>query len=463
MTDDKDKAAPTKKDDAEAPEGKGSAKAAAPSEEAKSEAKSEPPAPRAEAEDAPQDDAKEDAEKPAPVAAKSAPENDAAKPIEKGEPTGAAWAVPLVRFDAWWTKLEARLVLAVLAAEIFSITLWVLLKGLSNAYQPGSPDVSGLVFRGTVTAIVLGYVTHRVLRPKSESDAAAVKRHQIGVTVAVVAGLFGGRLWAGSGAVYFSNLLNWLQGASSLTLIGGLRGVATRLTLWVALLGASLATGQGKHINVDVAMRFLPLKMRVPVAVLGWMMAALVCVSASYGFVDFLAIADYDVPQQGPCESDPATTCTYSLGHRLSEVAHDMRRDFFLLRRQVALDARTAPKVLAGQKYSDYLHAAGWNEWFDAGDWTAYFPADAVAGQRMDESDPAATRLPMLNVPGTGENTNGLLRREVDFVFPFGLLMIALRFLLRSILAITGHVKVDPDAAHDDPGIESAHPDKEAT
>ena len=56
---------------------------------------------------------------------------------------------------------------------------------------------------------------------------------------------------------YFSNALNWLQSASTLTLLGGLRGLATRFTLWLALLGASLATAQGKHINVDVVMRFL--------------------------------------------------------------------------------------------------------------------------------------------------------------------------------------------------------------
>ena len=45
--------------------------------------------------------------------------------------------------------------------------------------------------------------------------------------------------------------------------------------------------------------------------------------------------------------------------------------------------------------------------------------------------------------------------REVNFVFSFGLLVIGLRFILRSLLAIAGWVKVDPNAAHGDE--ESAH------
>jgi len=42
----------------------------------------------------------------------------------------------------------------------------------------------------------------------------------------------------------------------------------TRLTLWLALLGGSIATAKGKHINIDVVMRFLTPRMRIPVAVL---------------------------------------------------------------------------------------------------------------------------------------------------------------------------------------------------
>jgi hypothetical protein len=140
-----------------------------------------------------------------------------------------------------------------------------------------------------------------------------------------------------------------------------------------------------------------------------------------------------------------------------------MGRDLFLLGRQMSLDLKTGPRVLGGNKYKDYLHPAEWNAWLKAGGWTDYFAADDVNGQLMDETDANATRLPIVNIPGTGEDTNGLLRRDADFIFPFGLLMIAIRFLIRSILAIAGYVKVDPDAIHGDPEILAAHPGKEIT
>jgi len=51
-------------------------------------------------------------------------------------------------------------------------------------------------------------------------------------------------------------------------------------------------------------------------------------------------------------------------------------------------------------------------------------------------------------VPGTGEAAPGLLVRELDFVFPFGLLVIAMKLLLRIVLILSGRIEVDPDAAH---------------
>jgi TRAP-type C4-dicarboxylate transport system permease small subunit len=396
-------------------------------------------------------------------AAKKAKSTDEPPPAAKDAPKpkdgeGLAWAKPLVAFDAWWTKWEARLVLAVLGAEIVALSVWVLLKGLSSEWRPGGADASGLVWRGAIGAVALGLIANRVLRPKDAKDAGARRTHQIGVSAAIVLGMVAARFWGSTGSEYFSNFLNWLQSASSLTLIGGLRGVATRLTLWVALLGASLATAQGKHINVDVVMRYVPVKLRVPIAVLGWMTAGLVCATGAYGFVDHLAIAEYRVMEQGPCDANPLETCTFTFGDRMKKVRHEARRDLFLLGRQASLDLKTLPKVLGGTKYKDYLKAKDWNEWLTAEEgWTEYFPKEDVEGQKLDESDPAATRLPIVNVPGGNEDSNGLMRRDADFIFPFGLLMIALRFLLRSILALTGWVKVDPDAAHGDPDIQSAH------
>ena len=125
--------------------------------------------------------------------------------------------------------------------------------------------------------------------------------------------------------------------------------------------------------------------------------------------------------------------------------------------RQTSLDLKTIGVVLGGHDYNNYLKPKEWNDWLKGGNWGEHFAQADVDGQLMDESDPKATRLPVINVPGTGENTQGLLIRDLDFVFPFGLLMIALRFLLRCVLAILGLVKVDPDAAHGDVDIEKHH------
>ena len=47
--------------------------------------------------------------------------------------------------------------------------------------------------------------------------------------------------------------------------------------------------------------------------------------------------------------------------------------------------------------------------------------------------------------------------RECNFVFAFGLLVISIRFVLRSLLAIAGWVKVDPNAAHGDEELAHIH------
>ena len=49
------------------------------------------------------------------------------------------------------------------------------------------------------------------------------------------------------------------------------------LTLWLALLGGSLATGAGKHIHIDVIFRFLPARARRPAAIFNYLVAAAVC------------------------------------------------------------------------------------------------------------------------------------------------------------------------------------------
>src|SRR5262245_32001450 len=121
------------------------------------------------------------------------------------------WGEHVARADAAWQRLEARVCAGVLVAEIASLTLWISLKGLSTDYVPGA-NASGLVYRSIVTAAVLGTGVHLATRRKHE------RVHRIATTAAVVVGLVAGRLWSHAGVGYASNVLNWLQNASSLML-----------------------------------------------------------------------------------------------------------------------------------------------------------------------------------------------------------------------------------------------------
>ncbi len=388
---------------------------------------------------------------------------------QETQQTVRAWGAPLARFDARWTRLEARLAAAVLLSEIVALCAWISLKGLSAEYSvasQGEKNVSGLVFRGLLGAIVLGLIALRATRasvariPASDpAHRAAVVRQNVIVSAAVVAGLACGRLWANGGVGYFENFLNWMQSASLLMLIGGLRGVATRLTLWLALLGASLATANGKHINIDVVMRFLTPRMRVPVAVTGWVAAAVMCTAGAWGFFDHIAIALFHVHPFTTCEAGVTPgkngMCPTSPGEKIGHVLHDMSTDWFVIRRQVSLDLGSFPRVVTGTKYNGYLTGAEWNAWVADGDWGSHFPAEQVQGLLAPADRPKEFHIPAVSIPG-GVEVRGLLIKDADLVFPFGLLMIALRFLLRSLLAVSGHVQVDPDSAHRE---EDEHPD----
>jgi TRAP-type C4-dicarboxylate transport system permease small subunit len=358
-------------------------------------------------------------------------------------------ASPLERVDAGWQRIEARLCAAVLVAEIASLTLWISLKGLSADYRPGE-NASGLVYRCFLTAAVLGVVVHLVTRRRP------ARVHTNLTTAAVIVGLMLGRLWVHVGVTYAGNVLNWLQNASTLMLIGGLRGLATRLTLWVALLGASLATSRGKHIHVDVLVRYVPVKLRVPTALAGQIAAAVVCLFGAVGFVDYISISVFRASATEPCAADKSKMCDTTPGEKAAAVEHALGQDFFLLGRQATLDARALPKVLVGTPYDKWLTAPEWNTWLDGADWKAHFDASAVDALHMDPSQSSATRMPQVAVPGTGEEARGLLVRELDFVFPFGLGIIALKFLLRVVLILQGRINVDPDSAHDDPELSRA-------
>ena len=367
-----------------------------------------------------------------------------ADPGKKAQSAGAAWSAPLERLDERWQTLEARLCAGVLIAEVMSLTLWVVLRGLATDTLPGS-NPAGLVCRNLLSAGFLGVIAHLATRSRG------VRPHRIAVTSAVVFGLFiGGRLWVHAGVLWASNVLNFLQNASVLMLIGGLRGLATRLTLWVALLGASLAASRGKHIHVDVAVRYLPPKTRLPSAIAGWLATAAVCTAGVFGFVDYIGAAAFRVNSVQSCPGDPTKECDTPTSVKVAAISREIGADFFLLGRQASLDLTTWPRVLVGISYDKWMTAADWNAWLDGADWTAHYDADAVKAMHADMSSPQATRIPQVVVPGTGEEARGLLIRELNFVFPFGLAAIALKYLLRIALALGGRVNLDPEAELED-------------
>ncbi len=352
---------------------------------------------------------------------------------KRGAPTGktpgktsepkapAAWGDPLHRFSEAWTRFEIRLCAAVLIAEIVALCAWVLLKGLAE--PAGSESPAGVIVRATVGAVVLGLGTYWLVRKRNPT---LIRYATAG---AILLGLLTAKAWDGVGSVYFSNLLNWLQDASSLTLIGGLRGLGTRLTVWLAMLGGSLAAASGKHIHIDVVRKFLPERLRMPTTMLAWSAAAAVCFTAAWGFTDHIAIGSYHVDRGAPASEKVA-----AIGHHASE-------GFFVLRKQVALDASTIPVVVAGKPYDSWLTNAMWNERVRNAGWEKHFTQEQVDSLQMPPETADQKRIPVVVVPGSTHT--GLLVHLLNLVFPFGFVVIGLRFLLRALLAVSGHVKED--------------------
>jgi TRAP-type C4-dicarboxylate transport system permease small subunit len=366
------------------------------------------------------------------------------------QPAGAQWAEPLARLSEKWQGLEAWLCGAVLVVEVLSLTLWITLKGLATDYHPGE-NAAGLLTRTLLSMVILGGAAHLALRARGGS------LHRNAVLAGVTIGfLVGGRLWAHMGVSWASNLLNCLQNASVLMLVGGLRGVATRLTLWLALLGASIATSRGKHIHVDVLIRYVPEKLRAPMSVIGLAAASVVSAVAVFGFVDYIGIAEFRVPAMSACPGDATKECDTPTDEKMSLVVRGMKADLFLIGRQASLDVRSFPRVMIGVPYDKWMKAAEWNEWLDSADWTAHFDKAAVDALHMDPTDATATRSPQVVVPGTGEEARGLLIRDANMVFPFGLAMIALKFLLRIVLVLTGHEQVHVEGEVGDSDLSNA-------
>lgn len=388
------------------------------------------------------------AEEDAPAGDAPAPPASHAKPPP---PKGAAWGEPLAKLDALWTRVDQGLLTGVLLALIFSLVAWVFLGGLSAPLmevKPGEEEIAaatnraGLVFRAAIGASAAATLAWLVTKKLSDQLRAGI------TFAALVAGAAVAPMWRAVGVEYFDNVKGWLQEGSVLTLVGGLRGLGTRLTLWLALLGASVATASGKHIHIDVVFRLLPARLRVPAAVVNSLAVTAVCFSGSWGFLDHIAIESFGAK----AEEKP--------GEKIEKVTHHMGDHFFLLRKQIGLDLKSLPKVLGKEKYQ-WMTPKDWNEWLKASEFESRFPKEQVDGLYVPDEIVNAPPDPTMNRPAlvmhpAGEAQRGMLVHDLSLVFPFGLVMIGLRFILRALLQISGHVSVDPDEAHKE-DIGAAH------
>jgi hypothetical protein len=305
---------------------------------------------------------------------------------------------------------------AVLALEITAFTFWITLKGLSSTGSGGSH--AGIVFRAALGAVLVAALIARLARSRSPTTRSWMTA--LAATLGLMLGLASGE-W---GASYLGNALNWLQDSSSLTLFGGLRGVGTSLTWLLAMLGASLATGSGKHINIDALVRFLRPRWQLPAVLSGWILAAVVCFASVWGFFDHIAIESFGVPARAA----PAEKIDIAL--------REQGRHLFLLQKQIGLDARAFFHVAGGQRYDSWLDGARWNAWIRGGGWERHFSEAQVNAVLLPESGANDLHPPLVVVP-SGESNRGLLTRDLHLIFPFGLLLIGIRFLLRALVAAT--------------------------
>jgi hypothetical protein len=411
------------------------------------EAKGEPKAEVADVAKADEKKAEEEKEPEAAGAEKRETKAVSAKPEPSGEQIEkAAWGAPLAKLDRAWTTLEARLCAAVLVAEIVTLVFWIGIKALSATGRAGP----GMIFRLLLTALVFGAIAHKASKKH--------ERHEVITTAATLTGAVVGTQWGEAGTTYFSNLFAWLQNSSILVFFGGVSELAKRLTLWLALLGASLATAQGKHINVDFAMRFLKPKARVPVAVIGWLAAGVVSISASWGFFDYVCVEELRAPPTIACPDDDTKRCPAPPGTKFEKVVSATKRDMFLAGRQLSLDLRSLPKVLSGTPYNKWMTPRDWNEWLRGGDWDSHFKTEDWKAFELPEDGSIDFRNPSVTaIPGGTEAIPKLLVPLMNLVFAWGLLVIGIRFVLRSLLALAGWVKVDPAAAHGDDELAHAH------
>ncbi|MBX3182678.1 MAG: hypothetical protein KIT72_19215 [Polyangiaceae bacterium] len=364
-----------------------------------------------------------------------APPAPPAPPGVKGKEP-AAWGKPLVAVDEFWTRFEMRLCVAVIAVEILALGFWVVLKSLSSQSGELSSN-AGVVFRSVIGAVALGMAGYWLLKSQP------IMRRRVAAITGVVIGLALGKSWANVGVEYSSNFLNWYQQASTLTLVGGLHSVGTRLTLLLALLGGSLATGAGKHVTIDVVTRMVSPTARKWMSLTGWVATSVICFIGSWGFFDHISIESF-----GARNTDSART-------KVSKTFEAMGEHFFIARKQMSLDMKTLPVVLKGERYATHLSGAEWNRWLDESGMAARYGQEEVNKLKIAED---GTRAPLIVIPGKGE-PRGELIAMANLCFPIGMGIIGLRFLLLSLLVVSGHRSAEPEEDFAGPQSDASGPE----
>jgi len=67
------------------------------------------------------------------------------------------------------------------------------------------------------------------------------------------------------------------------------------LVLWVGLLGATVATSEGRHLSIDVVTKFLPARLTKIIHVVTWSFALTVCAllaRASFGYIEMQKLSN---------------------------------------------------------------------------------------------------------------------------------------------------------------------------
>jgi C4-dicarboxylate transporter, DctM subunit len=307
----------------------------------------------------------------------------------------------LSRFDKTLTRWELRFSLVILSLLMGCLLFWMALKGIAT---PTTETLySGFLFRGTGLAIVFGVVASKIFKRGV-------------VTLASIAFAIGAAwIFRNTATAWAQNILAWIQEGSFFCWLGGMRGLATRLTVTLALCGALMATSTGRHVSIDVLTRLFNAQWQLWLSRITALISAFICFISAVGFVDFISIDTFGAhPTDTKAEKFGAITHGLSL-----HTEHAFT--------QIKIDLHVLPRIVGGTPYAKSVSAQEWNEWTSA----------HTNANVLKELDPVAQRAPLLSPPDI--SPRGLLLKDLNLVIPIGLLLMAIRFLLWMLIGKPEH------------------------